>query len=306
MKERVHYLSLASVVSIVAVVLIHVNSLFFWDFEGTEDWWIANLVETCMRFAVPVFFMSSGANLIDYSERYSTKEFFRKRYMKIGIPFLVWSCMFGFLYTIMTGQVELSLSMEGIKTAISQYTGTGIYLMYWFLIIISGIYLIMPILSNIKKEKKESLILYLIVIIFMIKYIAPFICRVFAISYVSSSLISDRIISYLIYVLLGYILHKRDIPIKWRIMSYICAIIGFVLQSYGTYCLSNEAGVTTEFFGGYNNLPCLLWSVGVFIFIKQVSVSIKNERLIQGIEWLSGYTFSIYLIHFFFIDYFRY
>jgi len=304
MKERVHYLSLANVISIIAVVIIHVNSLFFWNFEGAENWWISNLIETAMRFAVPVFFMSSGANLIEYSERYSTKEFFKKRCVKIGIPFLAWSCLGGFVYTVLTGQVELVLSINGLKAAILQYTGTGVYLMYWFLIIISGAYLYIPILTYLKKEYKEKMITYLIVIIFLIKYVAPFLCRVSQVSYESSSLISDRIMSYFIFILLGYILHKKELTFKWRVVTYALGMIGFVLQAYGTYFFSEEAGFTVEFFGGYNNLPCLLWAVGVFVFIKQCSTRIKSECAIKWIEGLSGYTFSIYLIHFFFVDYF--
>lgn len=305
MNSRIHYLSLASVLSIFAVIIIHVNSLFFWNYAGVSDWWISNLVETFMRFAVPVFFMVSGANLIDYSERYSTKEFFVKRYLKIGIPFLTWSCFAGFFYCVWTGKVVLEMSWEGIQVAVSQYTNTGVYLMYWFLIIISGTYLCIPLLTYIKKEYKEKVIQYLIAIIFLIKYIPPFIYRLCNQPYVSSTLISDKITSYLIFVLVGYILHKKELNLKKHLICYILALAGFAVQAYGTYTFSQSAGQTVEFFGGYNHLPCLLWAIGAFVFIKQIAGYIQSEKVIKGIEWLSGYTFSTYLIHFFLVDYFE-
>ena len=90
MRERKVYLSLARVLCAFAVVLIHTNGCFY-EFNIDECWGWANVIESGLGFAVPVFIMVSGATLMDYSHRYSTKEFFKKRVIKTVIPYLVWS-----------------------------------------------------------------------------------------------------------------------------------------------------------------------------------------------------------------------
>lgn len=89
---------------------------------------------------------------------------------------------------------------------------------------------------------------------------------------------------------------------KWRVVSYLCSIIGFALHIGGTYLYSINTGEIDSTFRGYTNLPCLLASVGVFVFIKEVGQRIRSEKVIQFLEWLSGYTFPIYLIHFYVIE----
>ena len=57
------YLSVLSVFSCLAVVILHTNSVF-WTFSYDSYWWKSNLVESAFYFAVPIFFMISGCNLI--------------------------------------------------------------------------------------------------------------------------------------------------------------------------------------------------------------------------------------------------
>lgn len=59
--------------------------------------------------------------------------------------------------------------------------------------------------------------------------------------------------------------------------------------------LSLARVIIVSTYRGYTNLPCLLSSVGVFIFIKQIGQKIKHEKTISFNEWLSGYTFPVSL-----------
>ncbi|MBP3676802.1 MAG: acyltransferase family protein [Agathobacter sp.] len=88
MKERKTYLSLARVIGALAVVMIHTNGCFY-EFNIEQCWTLANVIESGLGFAVPVFIMVSGATLMDYSKRYSTKEYFKKRVVKTVITYVV-------------------------------------------------------------------------------------------------------------------------------------------------------------------------------------------------------------------------
>lgn len=54
--------------------------------------------ETVFYFVVPIFFMISGATLMDYRDRYNTKDFFIKRGLCTFIPFIVWSLIWVIKY----------------------------------------------------------------------------------------------------------------------------------------------------------------------------------------------------------------
>ena len=64
--------------------------------------------------------MISGATLIDYRERYTTIEFFKKRISKTLLPFLVWSVV-GIVYNRLTsGLFIIPLNFLEWKDAIFQ------------------------------------------------------------------------------------------------------------------------------------------------------------------------------------------
>ena len=79
--NRIEYISLASVVSAIAVIYLHANGCF-WNFSTSEYWFTANIIESVFYFAVPIFFMISGAMLIGFSDKYDLKTYFSKRIKK--------------------------------------------------------------------------------------------------------------------------------------------------------------------------------------------------------------------------------
>lgn len=57
-------------------------------------------IEVLFYWAVPIFFMLTGATLMRYRERYDTKTFLLKRFQRTVIPFLAWSTILYFVVTI--------------------------------------------------------------------------------------------------------------------------------------------------------------------------------------------------------------
>ena len=90
MKTRVNYISFINVIAAVMVVMMHANSSF-WTYSTKGYWAVTNVIESVGFCAVPLFFMLSGATLIEYQKRYSTKEFFKKRFFFFLFPLLLLS-----------------------------------------------------------------------------------------------------------------------------------------------------------------------------------------------------------------------
>ena len=92
------------------------------------------------------------------------------------------------------------------------------------------------------------------------------------------------------------------------IIIYVLSITGLLMHIIGTYNLSIKAGEIVMIFKGYNNVPCITYSVGIFLFFKNHDGrKLPFDKLIQ---FLGNYTFGIYLIHIYIMwlldDYFFY
>ena len=80
--------------------MLHYNGIVHNYDIHTSAWKQALPFEVFFYWAVPVFFMLTGATLIRYREKYSTGEFFRKRVAKTFLPFvfLAYYCLFIFIF----------------------------------------------------------------------------------------------------------------------------------------------------------------------------------------------------------------
>lgn len=296
MKEKKKkYISLLSVISAISVVYLHANGCF-WTFSKYRYWFTANIIECIFFFAVPIFFMITGANLIDYQDKYSTKEYFKKRIKKAFIPFVIWSVL-GFIFYVL-------MKMRGLSGVDFNFIFNSIFTspavtIYWFFISLFGIYLCIPLFASVEKKKRNTIFLYVAVTSIIINSLIPFIIDVFhlKISFGIPFFVGQ---SYIIYVLLGYLLDKNELNKKYRIIIYILGIIGLLLHIVGTYYLSMKAGMIVRTFKGYCNIPSLMYSVSIFVFVKQISKKITKWKFI---EFLARYTFPIYLIHIYFLDF---
>ena len=81
MKKKI-YIQILGVIACLAVVAMHVNGCF-WQFSYDRYWITANIIECICYFAVPIFFMISGATLLNYRnvipQRYFSKKDLEKR-----------------------------------------------------------------------------------------------------------------------------------------------------------------------------------------------------------------------------------
>ncbi len=299
-KENQRYIYLLNVIAAFAVVMLHTNGCF-WEFSTDKYWSSANIIESIGFFAVPVFFMITGATLIDYQKRYTTREFFQKRIHKTVIPFVLWSIL-GLLYKVLLTH-EISLETLSVRFLIDGIINTKIIDIYWFFIPLFCVYLCIPLLASISEEKKKKTFQYLIVICLMINHIIPFIKAIWNVQtewpfrvYVG--------MGNIIFLIIGYYINNYEIPGYCRKIIYILAAFGLLAQIWGTYYLSMHAGMIITTYKGYENLPSLLYASGIFLFFKYHGDKIwKNNTWVWNvIKNLSRYTFAIYLLHYYVID----
>lgn len=68
-KQRLLYIDILNILACLAVISLHHNGLVH-SFEDTLAWRESLVVECGLYWAVPVFLMITGVNLLNYREKY--------------------------------------------------------------------------------------------------------------------------------------------------------------------------------------------------------------------------------------------
>lgn len=299
-KSRNFSITFIQVISAISVVCLHTNGCF-WQFSTTERYWrTANIIESVFYFAVPLFFMITGITLINYQDRYSTAEFFKKRFFKAFLPYIVWSLIrvIYLIFIVGDGYGKPNFSKLNIKYIINGLlSGDSIINVYWFFPALYCVYLSLPLFASIDKNKRKTVFSYLVCTGFFINNFIPFVKSVFSLdfSWPYSIAVST---GYLLLAIEGYLLYNYPPKKGIRYLLYTLAVIGLTMHIKGTRNLSLEAGEIIRVFKGYCNVPCILYSTGVFLLLYEIGKILEKNKLINKVVcFLGQYTFVLYLLH---------
>ena len=293
--KRLEWIGIANVCSCISVIYLHCN-VVFWSFPKGRLWYTSNFIETFFYWAVPVFFMISGATLLDYRDRYTTVDFFKRRMLRTMIPFLFWGGFSAF-YRFTVSKWET----EGIIDIALGILNTKYCTIYWFFITLFSLYLSIPLLSLVPKKLREMSFLYLSIVAFVFNSLLPLAFELLNWKY-NSGLRIPVAENYLIYILLGYLIANTDIPRKYRILIYIMGALGWFAHFYGTTVLSFQAGKIATTFKGYTKAPAILHSIAVMVAFRYIdwNILLKSRGGVL-IQWLSKYSLGIYCIHYYLV-----
>ncbi len=128
------------IVAMLMVVMIHgfVPYLSATDVHGTGYIAVVFLSSRCLVGA-PLFFMHSGALLLDTPERTTLSALFKKRIPKQAIPFVIWSLIY-VIARIAAGTLALS------PMSFLSLLWEPAYYQFWFTYVLLGFYLLLPLL----------------------------------------------------------------------------------------------------------------------------------------------------------------
>ena len=105
---------------------------------------------------------------------------------------------------------------------------------------------------------------------------------------------------YVIYLFSGYIIQNYKFNYKYKYLIYISGIISVLLRLTISHYITLKNKKVDKSQLGYVNLPCVIYSCSVFLFIKEYSIylfKIIDEKYINKIGSLSiGPFFLHYMI----------
>lgn len=304
-KKYILYFDLLNIFACFAVVALHVNGAVH-TFAKTRNWVSCMFIEALFYFAVPVFFMLTGATLMNYRKRYDTGDFFKKRIFKTFVPFIIWSIIgicWSVLYTKGMTISDINTPAKFISAVIN-CKGMGIY---WFFPALFSVYLTIPLFSLVDEDKrigKKGIFTYLILVYIVLNVLLPFVCRLTGIQW-NSALNAVSCGGYVVWLLIGYLLANTDINKKFRILIYILGLIGFFMYFYLTVQNSFKTGRFDKTYAGYMNIPAIFMGTAVFVLFKYGKWNLidKHEKAVRFVRNLSSASFGVYLIHYYLKDF---
>ncbi len=288
MKKLLYFENLR-VLAVLAVIVTHVVSplLFVVPTEGLQsDWWIANTIHALLRFAVPVLFMQSGALLLNPAKKESVKDFFRKRFSKVLLPFMAWNIVYVIIVAVTSATPVWLVFIRSFEGSIFYHL--------WFLYVLFGLYLITPVLRNYIHNSSYRNIAYFLILWFFITGINPLLKKIFG---YDLEVKVEYLYGYIGYFVLGYYINCITIPKSKRIALYILALLCLPVMILMSYFLTIQNNTPDLFFQEYLSFPVILYSTAVFIFAKyspwfsSADVSFKQTLNIARI------CFGVYLSH---------
>ncbi len=298
MTDRVKKYDYLRSISCIAIILLHVSSSY-WSSVSRDgsDFVIMTVYNALTRFSVPIFMMLSGAFMLDPERNVDIKDVWR-RIGKLLISFYIWSAFFAFqglALKLLTGkEVTRELWIDS-----GQRFLWGHYHM-WFVFLILGFYVLLPIVRKICESKKviEYFLLLWIVVSYLIPTIAP-VLRLEVVSAWVSKLSMNMLVGYLGYFLLGYYIKNYGIAKKARVVLYIAALLGLIYSCVGTVLQSRINGIYDETLFGASSWNILVLSAAVFTMCATMK---ERESCPKVISNVARYSFVIYMVHPFFLE----
>ncbi len=315
-KERINYLDVLRVLACFLVVLCHAGDKYVVAADGTfHTGWMKILVFT--RPCVPLFILLSGTLLLPL--KYDTKEFFKRRFSRILIPFLVWSILYVFFPlpgtpvfggpgNAFTG--EMNLYAYNLMMIPMNFTKSNVH--FWFIYTIIGLYLFMPIVSPwIKQTTQRGMTWFLLAwgITLFLPYIKLWFPQVWGVCDWNEFGMFYNFGGYLGFIVLGIYLHRYNklSAVKSALIGIALFVIGFVLTYQGMLFdisrlnshivdkVNDEGWKIIENSIGYMTINVALMTAGTFMIFQKLNFPGKVAAFFAE---LSQKSYGLFLAHY--------
>ena len=291
---------------------------------GQIQFW-GNLYGSTLRHSVPFFVMLTGALLLPV--RTSGSAFYRKRIPRVACPLLLWGILYS-LFPYLLGRAgiganvvqsffpyagsdfltqELEVSLKHIFLLPFSFPSVGLHLWYVYLLI--GLYLYMPIFSCWVERASERGKLYFLLawgVASALPFYTYFISHeIWGTCAWNGFGMLYYFAGYNGYLLLGHYLRNRTWSMrKLLLLGLPLFATGFAITYFGRAYLLSLPHCTeqmAELFWTNNSPNVIMMTVPLFMACKAIHVS--SPTLCRLLATLPRCGFGIFMIHYFFVGY---
>lgn len=329
MAEKTNRMVWADVLRLIAifmVISIHCSDPFLVSPEARSNpeynlW--GSIYGAFLRPCVPLFVMLTGMLLLPV--RQEMGQFYKKRMLRVIIPFIVWSLLYN-LFPWITGILGLNSSVLSIMfpyagDAPSQTFESCLHnivmipfnfntytVPLWYIYMLIGLYLYMPFFSAWVKQATEKQ-MRIFLSIWLITLFLPY-CQEYITVYIGGTCAwNDFGTLYYFsgfsgYLLLGYYLKDKNLLSgKSAIaLSLVCLAIGYGITYCGFRNMTARQDLTErqlELFFLYCSPNVLLMTVTWYLIVQKIKI--KSEVITSALANITKCGLGIYMIHYFIV-----
>lgn len=300
---HIKYIDLLRIMATIAVIATHISTAEMDSLAyNSTDWHIHNFYTSASRWCVPIFVMVSGALFCDKQKSLNLRRLYNKNILRIFTSIITWSFLYALFQYYTIDKYHNISSLVGL-TIIGHYH-------MWFLYMIIGIYLVLPIYKYISEKTKT--LQYFLITSFIFVFILPTCINATGIILPNkiwqaitshpnfyNTLISNYqhispklLLGYSFYFLLGHYLNSITLSKKVYNYIFVGGAIGFIYIATFTFVSSSNEQICKDYYH-YLSIGCFLEAVSIFCIIKTHCGKIRYN--IPPI--LIGTSFGTYLLH---------
>ena len=309
-RVRIGYMDLIRVVACYMVTMIHVRFAFDLNTDVATQFYV-----TFLRPCVPFFIMISGALLLPI--KYDTRTFFKKRFSRVLVPFLIWSLAYVILPApskINFGGIENALTTSYLSPIIKSIlmipvNFTWVNVHFWFIYTIIGLYLFLPVISPwIEKVSKRGIEAFLLIWVSttVLFYAQIWFPQIHGVCDWNEFGMLYNFGGYLGYLVLGYYLRKYNTLATFKSvgLGLLLLVVGGYFTFKGLLFSLYHADQMTwiaveaqkvEFFINNLSVNVVMMTAGLFIILQKITLKGIADNLIKE---LSKYSYAIFLVHY--------
>ncbi len=280
-----HYIYFLKSISIIAVILIHIIAgVLYW--QHGFNFQVLTFFRVVVGFAVPVFFMCSGAILLH-------RDIDSKAYIIKTLKIL-------FFVAILYEVYDIIVSNKTPKNALYNLVMFKHHFHLYFLNVMILIYALMPILRCFVLNASRQLLEYALIFWCFTSIILPTLYQFYPFSELTGTpeqIMLSVAYGRVGYFVFGYYLDKYK-PIQKISYSVCMSIFAIIFATTGILLMS--VSVKNFYFLDGMSVPIAIYATGVFTFGQNFKYS-----HFKIFEVISGLSFLVYLYHDFFNMIFR-
>lgn len=322
-RENIGWIDLLRVVACFLVVFSHCCDAFVAQFEIDRISFLTGVVYgSFVRPCVPLFVMMTAVLLLPVKQEIGP--FYRKRIGRLIPPLIFWSITLPIVYFlylnygVTTSSPSIDMNDHTLQATLPKlYTFIFNFnydtVPFWYLYMLIGLYLVMPIISSwLKQASRKDLKLVLCIwgvslVLPYLKMIAPTLG--YTGNWGNMGLLGEcdwneygtfyYLSGFVGYLMLAYYLVKYPLDWNWKKMLIICIpmfLVGYLITAYGFVLMQNH------FPGNYAYLEIIWYFAGINVFMMTfpifVIVQKMNVPLSATLSRMASLSFGIYLCHF--------
>lgn len=297
MMQRKIHLDLLRVLSILAVIILHAAGRCIRYSSPQEiDWQICQSAISIFSWAVPIFVMISGALQLAPDKDVTLSKLFGKSILRLAIAYLFWS----FVYTIIFSTLPHYefFSVSGIwNTLTGTLKGGSAHL--WFMWMILGLYIMIPIIRACLKNISDQILSYWLILGFIFNCIVPLVLKWKSTNNIfgeNAGYLQDSMYgSYIFYFILGYAIEHKAHLFHKRKLIYVIGGLSAIATVGFTLVLSLNSGMSVDYLLDNHSPTMAFMSIALMVGIKQSEIG--QTRFSTILVKLSAYAFGVYLVH---------